>query len=210
MSLDQEDEDSSVSSVSTYDSLAQLLPPLMKAGDRINFNWDISHDLQRIEQNSPDGTSLMVKKMPDDQEVTEEGWVRLGQAIGRNTNITKFFINMEYGEIDGPHRSTEIQDAFCAGLAQNRSIQMFHSTGLEYTSGQIQIMSPFFSQNAHLTKIDFSDSALDSEAIDALTEAIKENEGKTPGPFGRFTTNHPWRYQVKSRQWWNWQRLAPI
>jgi len=180
MSLGHDDEESSVSSVSTYD------PKARDDGKLIKLTPQVSNILQLIEQNSPDVTNLLVCADDDDDDddeeyvepspFTREEWIRLGHAVGGNTTITAFRFyacDSYYGDVD-PIQSTEVRDAFCEGLARNRSIQQLYSGGLDYTSGQIRIMSPFFVHNAHLIQVSFCDNALKSGDINLLTETIKE------------------------------------
>ena len=87
--------------------------------------------------------------------------------------ITKIQIFVGNNE-DDPTLSSEVRDAFCAGLARNRSIQVFQAEGFDFTPRQIQILRPFFSRNANLTEIKFYGPGLDSGAIDKLTGTIKE------------------------------------
>ena len=138
-------------------------------GSTIRYCSGMTQSLLQIEQNSPRITRIDVEN--NDNFPVEE-WIRLGRAIGGNTNITSLAISANH-QVDDPNRS-EVQDAFCAAMAQNRSIRGFRCTGVDFTSGQIQIMRPFFSHNAQLSEISFYQSALDFEAIDKLTEAIRE------------------------------------
>lgn len=108
---------------------------------------------------------------------TVENWIRLGQAVGQSMRITEFRIYAADSNYYDPIRSTLIQDLFCDALAQNRSIQVLHTEGLEYSTGQIRIMRPFFSQSEGLTEIIFRGSDLRPGTIDELTEAIKERGG---------------------------------
>ncbi|EJK72012.1 hypothetical protein THAOC_06497, partial [Thalassiosira oceanica] len=144
--------------------------------NRVWTTYNSYNTVLRIEQNSPLITQLNVY---DDTPFTVEDWIRLGRAVGGNTNIVelrlRFFTD---GADDDPIRSTEVQNAFCAGLARNRSIQKFQSNNIHYTSEQIGIMRPFFSHNASLTRIKFDGSELEPGAIGVLTEAIKKRGGK--------------------------------
>jgi len=143
--------------------------------NRVWTTYNSYNTVLRIEQNSPLITQLNVY---DDTPFTVEDWIRLGRAVGGNTNIVelrlRFFTD---GADDDPIRSTEVQNAFCAGLARNRSIQKFQSNNIHYTSEQIGIMRPFFSHNASLTRIKFDGSELEPGAIGVLTEAIKKRGG---------------------------------
>ncbi|EJK60624.1 hypothetical protein THAOC_18984 [Thalassiosira oceanica] len=168
MSLAHEDEDSSVSSATSYDSTTY---DNEKCTD---YSSDQPRFLQLIERNSPLVTNLFVWLYSTyDQLFTGDDWIRLGQALGQNTTINVIQI-LVGNDPDDPIRSTEVRDAFCAGFSRNRSIRVFQAEGFDFTSRQIQILRPFFSHNAHLTEIKFYSPGLDSGAIDKLTDAIKE------------------------------------
>ena len=158
ISMEHEDGDSSMSS---------------QRNNRVWTTYNSCNTVLRIEQNSPDVTQLNVY---DEKPFTVEDWIRLGRAVGGNTIIVELRLRFSTdGADDDPIRSTDVQNAFCAGLARNRSIQTFQSNNIHYTSEQIgMIMRPFFSRNASLAKIKFDGSELEPVAIDALTEAIKE------------------------------------
>ncbi|EJK69783.1 hypothetical protein THAOC_08922, partial [Thalassiosira oceanica] len=179
MTDDANDEDgnsiSSVSTVSTYDE-----------GDHGDEGTHYVSDWRLIEQNSPQLTNLVVLNWDDFRDdvplaliYSRDDWINLGRAIGENTTITRliFVADSETGTGD-PIRSTEVRDAFYAELAKNRSVQVFSTSGLEYTSGQIQTMRHFFTHSAHLAEICFHGSAygsaLEPSAIAVLIEAIKE------------------------------------
>lgn len=164
MISDQEDDESYVSSTSTHTSFFSV----DSYGDEMFDYFDGSNDslMMRIENNDFRLTQLSVYNSGKD-------WARLGRAVGQNYQIEVFRV-FAGDDGEGIVRSTEVVDAFCAGLAQNRSITVFHSEGLEFTSGQIQIMRPFFSQNARLTEIKLKCSELECGDIRFLTEAIKE------------------------------------
>lgn len=50
-----------------------------------------------------------------------------------NTTITRLVVSVDDPDNgDDPIRSTHVPDAFFTGLARNRSIQVFHTSGLEY------------------------------------------------------------------------------
>ena len=92
---EREDEESSVSSVSTYDSTTH------DDEKCIDYSSDQPSILQLIEQNSPRVTNLLVwLDRTHDQFFTGEDWIRLGQALGRNTSITKIQIFVGNNEDD--------------------------------------------------------------------------------------------------------------
>ena len=172
MRLDHEDDESSVSSTSTYYSYNSY----SFEDGRDDEMWairgsDRSDTLQRVAHNSPLVTKLSVLL---GEPFNREELIQLGRAVGGNSNVIVFRVIAGEGDFNDPVRSTEVHDAFCAGLAQNRSIQIFHTAGLDYTTGQIQTMSPFFSHNANLTEIKLRYSGLESRDIYLLAEAIKK------------------------------------
>ena len=179
---DSHDDESSISSVSTFDGA------YLDESVCVDEVSEVPLVTKVIEMDSHNFTNVGVRTNTSDHTsiFTVENWIRLGQAVGRNTHITAFqiyaadsnFYDPYYGSyFRDPIRSTKVQDAFCAALARNRSIQVFHTEGLEYSPGQIRIMRPFFSQSAQLTEIRFRGSKMDPGTIDELTEAIKERGG---------------------------------
>ena len=202
MSLDHDhehgDEDSSVSSYYTYDSFKYEPDPHGFRDDSmweyspLRNNYDEDYDdhnrservLSRVEENSPEVEELSVYSPS-----TGEDWIRLGRAVGQNSNVIvlRVYADDEGQEDDGnPIITTEVQDAFCAGLAQNRSIEVFISNSIDYTSGRIKNMGPFFSHNANLVEIKLNGCTMDPGDIRSLTEAIKER-GKNVKTIRSFT-----------------------
>ena len=167
MSDDDDDESRSIASVSTYNEAYH-------GEEYVQYvsNWKLIEHL-------PHRRNIFVRNRGYDDDLepssfTREEWIQFGRAIGGNTTITRLVVAVDARGDDNPIRSIDVQDAFCAGLARNRSIEVFLTSGLDYTSGQMEIMRPFFSQSADLTKISFSACQLDSDAIDGLIEAIKD------------------------------------
>ena len=176
MADDESDESRSIASVSTYN----------EADHGEEYALFVS-DWKHIEQrNAPHYRNVTVANWDDDDfedvepsSFTREDWIQLGRAIGGNTTITSLVVsvdNQDDGD-DNPIRSIDVQDAFCTGLARNRSIQVFDTSGLDYTSRQMKIMRPFFSHNPQLVEIIFEDGSLDVGAINVLTEAIMQRGG---------------------------------
>ena len=169
-----DDDESYISSASTYNSFTidphghfEMCDHFDDGDGERSCNM-----IEAVEDNSPEVYQLSVYNSGKD-------WARLGRAVGQHEYIKVFRVFAGEGGGDGPVRTTEVVDAFCAGLAQNRTIQVFHSEDLEFTSGQIQIMRPFFSQNAELTEIKLKCNELECGDIRVLAEAVKERGGNT-------------------------------
>jgi len=166
MADDDDDESRSIASVSTYDEPDHGEEGLLHVSE-----WN------RIEQSD---RNLFIRNWEDygdddDEDAEPSDWIQLGRAIGGNTTITRLAVCADrLPGADDPIRLTEVRDDFYTGLARNRSIQVFNTSGLDYTSRQMEIMRPFFSHNPQLAEIEFDDGSLSVGAIEMLTEAVKQ------------------------------------
>ena len=125
--MTDDNDDRSIASVATY-----------KEADHGHACVLYVSDADLIEPNSPHTyRNVIVQNCGDDNiepsSFTREDWIQLGRAIGGNTTITRLVVSVDDPDNgDDPIRSTHVPDAFFTGLARNRSIQVFHTSGLEY------------------------------------------------------------------------------
>jgi len=118
MTDDNDDESRSIASVSTYNEAYH-------GEEHVQYvsNWKL------IEQNTPHRRNIFVGNYGYDDDFepssfTREEWIQFGRAIGGNTTITRLVVVVDARGDDNPIRSIDVQDAFCAGLARNRSIHL--------------------------------------------------------------------------------------
>ena len=106
---------------------------------------------RQIESNDPDLIKLTINTYNHNYIPYDGDWARDGKGIGRNEHIKELHFGFNLGIVARRHGGRDNFEAFCAGLAGNKSIKRLDIFCCEIFGGKIfNMLVPFFQQNSNL------------------------------------------------------------
>jgi len=128
------------------------------------------HALLLIKCNDLSVTSLIVD-WEEDEFACSVDWGNEG-CIGENTHVKKLSITGFYDEeVEATRKNFE---AFCKGLARNRSIEHLEINDCDLSSVALfSILSPFFEDNTNLRRLDVSSCTMNVECTRMFAKALE-------------------------------------
>ena len=140
-------------------------------------NWvDLSEEsLGQLKRNDPK-INYMKVWWEEDEFVNSVDWTENGCHIGNNTHLKRLDVSFfYYSPWDDAWRNYE---AFCRGIANNRSIESIAFVDVSLNAGILNIVSPFIEHNSNLRHLTISSCRIGPESISLLAAALSRRVNK--------------------------------
>ncbi|KAL9180027.1 hypothetical protein ACHAXT_007997 [Thalassiosira profunda] len=140
---------------------------------------DFPEDLDEVKQNSRTVQRLSVDCPSEREYLDLNQWAEIGEDIGRNTRLQRMAVSTDgLGLTEDEHEmgglyNKENLEAFCRGLAHNRSLRALSIQECDFSRARLAILHPVVVENHKLCELRLHQCNLDVADIEMLASAFR-------------------------------------